>query len=167
MKSFLTLIGLLFVLQTHAQVKSEDAMEKLKPLVGNWEGKAKSTTGPNQTILLDQSEVIEYRLDDRLLLIEGKGYKEGNLEFNALASIWFDEEKQIYEMQSWLKTGEVTKAYFREIEKNNWEWGFDISQGQIRYNILIVEKDQWVEKGEFSPDGERWFPTFEMTLNRK
>ncbi len=113
MKNYLTLIGLLCVMQVHGQIQSEAAMEKLKPLVGNWEGRAQATIGPNQTILLDQTEVIEYRMDNKLLLIEGKGYKEGNLEFNALATIWFDEGKQIYEMQSWIKTGEVTKSLFQ------------------------------------------------------
>jgi hypothetical protein len=50
--------------------------------------------------------------EGRMLLIEGKGYQNEDLVFNAVGLVTFDEGNQKYEMQSWLATGEKTNAYF-------------------------------------------------------
>lgn len=150
-----------------AQMTSEQALGKISFIEGQWLGTAHVTTGPGQIVVLDQHENVELRLNGKLLSIEGKGYNEGNLEFNAFAVVTFDERNQDYEMQSWLSTGQKTKAYIKVHNNDHWEWGFDIPQGKVRYFITLNEKGQWSEKGEFSPNGSDWYPSFNMLLDRK
>jgi hypothetical protein len=168
MKKLLLLASLAFGSFTvMAQMTSEQALGKISFIEGEWLGTAHVTTGSGQNVTLDQHENVELRLDGKLMSIEGKGYNEGKLEFNAFAVVTFDEGKQDYEMQSWLSTGEKTKAYIKVHKDDLWEWGFDIPQGKVRYFITLNEKGQWSEKGEFSPNGSDWYPSFNMLLDRK
>jgi hypothetical protein len=168
MKKLLLFVGLVFgSFSVLAQMTSEQALEKISFIKGQWQGTANVTTGPGQNIVLDQHENIELMLGGKLLSIEGKGYNDGKLEFNAFAVVTFDESKQEYEMQSWLSTGEKTKAYIKVHNDDQWEWGFDLPQGKVRYFISLNEKGQWTEKGEFSPNGSNWYPSFSMLLDRK
>lgn len=150
-----------------AQVSTQEAMGKLCFLLGGWEGEAKAVMGPGQTQVVNQHEIVELKLGGRMLMIEGKGYQNEALVFNALALVTFDEDNQKYEMQSWLATGETTKAYFEERGENFFEWGFPLPNGKVRYFISLDEEGRWKEKGEFSPDGNSWYPSFEMLLTKK
>ncbi len=68
-------------------------MKKLEFLTGNWQVQAKVSTGPNQTLVMDQHEEVEYRMEGNMLIIKGNGYQENNLTFNAVAVITFNEAK--------------------------------------------------------------------------
>lgn len=154
-------------MSVYGQISSQEAIKKLSFIEGKWEGKASVTTGPGQTMQLNQHENVELKLGGKILSVEGKGYNEGKLEFNAFAIITFDEAKQEYEMLSWLASGQKTKAYVTVQDDKNWEWGFDVPQGKVRYFITLNEKGQWSEKGEFSPNGKTWYPSFNMLLDKK
>lgn len=168
MKKLLLLTNLVIcTYAVQAQMTSDEAIKKLAFIEGQWQGIAKVTTGPSQNLVLDQHENVELRLGGKLLTIEGKGYSEGKLEFNAFAVVTFDEGKQDYEMQSWLSSGEKTEAYIKVHNDVQWEWGFEFPQGKVRYFISLNEKGQWSEKGEFSPNGSVWYPNFNMLLDRK
>ncbi|WP_194775397.1 DUF1579 family protein [Pararhodonellum marinum] len=150
-----------------AQVTSEEAIKKLAFIEGQWQGKSNVTTGPGQNMVLDQHEHVELRLGGQVMIVEGKGYQGEELEFNAFAVITFDEARQEYEMNSWLSTGQKTEAYIKVHDQEKWEWGFEIPQGKIRYLISLNEKGQWIETGEFSQDGNTWYPSFNMLLDKK
>lgn len=168
MKNLLLIAGLVFSsFSVSAQMTSEQALGKISFIEGQWQGTANVTTSPGQNLVLEQYENVELRLSGRLLSIEGRGYIEGKLEFNAFAVVTFNESNQEYEMQSWLSSGEKTEAYIKVHNDDLWEWGFDIPQGKVRYFITLNEKGQWSEKGEFSPDGSAWYPSFNMLLDKK
>jgi hypothetical protein len=168
MKRHLLLIGMMIYWNTgQAQMTSVEAIKKIAFIEGQWEGIANVTSGPGQNLELDQQENVELKLEGKLMAIEGKGFNKGKLEFNAFAIVTFNEENQEYEMQSWLSTGQKTKAYIILHEENHWEWGFDIPQGKVRYFIMLNDKGQWSEKGEFSPNGSVWYPSFNMLLTKK
>lgn len=151
-----------------SQQDAEQAMEKLAFLVGNWQGTAQASTGPGQQVNLQQHETVEYRLAGKMLLIEGMGYEEEKLVFNALAAITFNEQKQEYEMTSWLSTGQNTQAYLLDKGDKKFEWGFEIPQGgMVKYEISLNDQGQWVETGQYSPDGNQWHPSFSMLLDKK
>ncbi|HLW20593.1 MAG TPA: DUF1579 family protein [Cyclobacteriaceae bacterium] len=167
-KTLLIYLMVGFAWNALAQQSAEEAMGKLDFLVGNWQGTAQATTGPGQQLNLEQYELVEFRLNGRILLIEGKGYEKGDMVFNALAAVAFDEHKQEYEMTSWLSTGQNAQAYLLVKGENTVEWGFDIPQGgKIKYDISLNDKGQWVETGQYSPDGSQWYPSFNMLLTKK
>jgi len=45
------------------------AMRKLTFLVGKWEGEARLLRGPGEPILMTQSEEVQYKLDDLIMVI--------------------------------------------------------------------------------------------------
>lgn len=163
---FILLFGL--SMNLWAQQSAQEAMGKLSFLEGNWQGTAQTTTGPGQQIHLQQHERVEYRLGGKMLLIEGKGFENELLKFNALAIITYNEQQQEYEMTSLLHTGQKTDAYFVEKGENIFEWGFDIPKGgNVKYKITLNEKGQWEETGQYSPDGSQWYPSFYMLLDKE
>lgn len=174
-----SLIGMVLIASmgvVQGQVKTQEAMKKLEFLTRNWQGAAKVSTGPNQSLVLDQHEQVEYRLDGNMLIIEGKGYRDENLSFNAVAVITYHEPKQEYQMQTWLNADEMKNTqsasdiapYWREVAEGVWEWGFEVAQGgKIKYTLSLNEKGQWVEQGEYSPDGSTWYQSFNMVLDKK
>ncbi|WP_170073218.1 DUF1579 family protein [Mongoliibacter ruber] len=164
--TILTSIMLMISSLVIGQVSSQEAIKKLDFLLGEWEGQAKAVTGPGQVQELHQFESVELRMGEKMLFMEGKGYQENEMVFNAVGLVTFDEGKQEYEMQSWLATGEKTKAYFKEKGDKFFEWGFELPNGKIRYFIKLDEKGRWSESGEFSPNGEVWYPSFEMLLSK-
>lgn len=52
----------------------------------------------------------------------------------------------------------------------NWEgeaWTINPGNGfKIRYTITLSDAGQWIEKGEWSRDGENWSQFFGMTLDK-
>ncbi|MBD8488559.1 hypothetical protein IFO69_07380 [Echinicola sp. CAU 1574] len=151
-----------------AQEKADEAMKKLAFLEGKWEGKAMAMQGPGQQMNLDQHEDVSYKLGGKMLFIEGKGYQGDSLAFNAVAVITYNEWKEGYEMKAWRANGQSTDAYLKELGQDHFEWGFDIPQGgKIKYEISLNDQGQWHEVGQYSPNGEKWYPSFEMTLDKK
>lgn len=172
-------ITLLFVLFSISFVQSQppknESHEKMKALnflTGEWQGEGWISFGPNQTHQFNETEKIQYKLDGSILMIEGRGIDKNSspelqkIIHNAFAIINYDSPNNKYLMRAYKANGQFVDADV-EVGENSLVWGFEISQGKVRYTIKINEKGQWHEIGEFSRDGENWFKNFEMTLNKK
>lgn len=145
-------------------------MQKLAFMAGKWRGVA-AIRQPNGTLLkVNQEEDIQFKLDGTVLLIEGTGRNTDNnsISFNALAILSYSQQTQEYKFKSYLVDGNQTDAYFKIIEENHFEWGFELpTNAKIRYDLVLnPQKKSWLEKGEYSPDGITWFPFIEMTLTK-
>lgn len=148
----------------------KEQMNVLSGFSGRWKGDATMTQQGGITIQLVQEETIEYKLDSLILQFEGIGRKTNDqtkISFHALAFVNYNALKKNYEMKSFLMDGKQTDAFFKVIEKNKYDWGFDVPGGKIVYHITLdpIAK-KWHEKGEFSPDGSQWYPFFEMNLTK-
>lgn len=168
--SLLILITATAAAQDYSIVCREQ-MNVLSYFAGRWQGEAKVTQQGGVVIDVAQEETIEYELDSLILHVEGVGRRKTDLSkihFHALALISYNAAKKSYEMKSFLKDGKQTDAFFTVVEKNRYDWGFDVPGGKIVYHITIdPDKRQWNEKGEFSRDGTQWFPFFEMNLTKQ
>ena len=164
------LIALLITgFQLQAQVSVEDVkarINKLNSLVGEWEGTGWYQHGPNQRYDIKQTENVELRLNGTLLLVEGKGYVNDSLAFNAIALFSYNPQKDNYKIESHLFDGKATVASGSFREDGSFQWGFSFPSGQIKY-VITFDEDSWHETGEFSRDGEQWYKTFEMNLTKK
>jgi hypothetical protein len=146
-----------------------DAMARLAFLVGDWEGIAWHQT-PTQRDSLWQTERVRYKLRGQILLIEGLGRRwtgtatPGDTAFNAVAIVdWLPERS--YAMRSHTLDGREG-TFPIEVSDSGFGWGVEFPGGRIRYTMRLTPAGEWSERGEFSRDGERWFPTFEMLLRR-
>ncbi len=155
-----------------AQPPSKVAQEQLQKLAywqGDWKGEASIRRGPGEPTVVIQEEHIEFRLEGTILLIEGIGKSptDGSKTFNALAIINYDETSNEFKMKSYLQEGRSTDAWFKIVADNQYEWGFDIASGKIKYTIILDAKQgTWNEKGAYSQDGNNWMPFMEMNLKK-
>lgn len=176
MKTIVTsLIFMLTCPLVHAQDLAQVSREQLKALryfAGNWRGEAtiQQRGGPPMKVL--QEERIEWRLDSLVLTIEGTGRDPVTQKkvFQAFAVVAYNPQTQQLGMKSFTLEGRQTEAYFKVVEENKFEWGFDLPNGKakIKYTItLSPQSKSWYEKGEYSPDGAAWFPTIQMNLTKQ
>ncbi|MEZ4972200.1 MAG: hypothetical protein R2820_02770 [Cyclobacteriaceae bacterium] len=171
--TFVSLIIMGFHFQIFAQrpdysKQCKDAMNELSYFIGDWKGQANVMT-QNGELIVDQTERIESALGGVAILIEGIGRVHNEIEFNALGIINFDPFTKQYKLRSYLKEGLATDAYFKVLEPNKYEWGFDAqAAGKFRYTIKIdPSKRTWNEVGEMSRDGNAWMKIIELNLVKK
>lgn len=175
MKTIIMIIGGLLAFNARVWAQRPDfspqckeAMQQLAYLTGDWAGKANVITQQGEREL-EQTEHIEWKLDGLALAIEGTGSSNGQAEFQAFAVVNFDPFTKQYKFRSYVKEGYSTDAYFRVLEENKFEWGFDIpTGGKTRYTILLDPKQKsWNEVGEYSRDGNTWMKFIELNLIKK
>lgn len=146
------------------------AMEKLSFLVGDWQGEAMAVTGPGRQVRVWQTEWVRPKLKGQILAVEGLGRlltDTGPTDtlFNAWAVIDWAPDRG-YFMRSNVLDGRVGEFPVHVTERG-FVWGFEVPGGQVRYSMVLTPQGQWHERGEFSRDGQRWFPSMEMRLDRK
>lgn len=163
--------ALLFVLpvllsaQTPAPVIPE-AMARLAPMVGTWAGEGWIRRGPGEPQRFKGQEVVEARLDGRVLLVEGRHLdaKDSRPVHHAFAVISQDEAAGGYHFRSHLADGR-SGDYRAEWKDGAFVWYMEIPHtGRMRYTIRI-EGRTWKEVGEMEREG-RWFPFFGMEMTR-
>ncbi|MDN4166834.1 hypothetical protein QWY31_15085 [Cytophagales bacterium LB-30] len=155
------------LMAAQAQMTAEEAMKKLHFLEGEWQGKAWTSMGKGQEYTLDQHEKVQLKLNGTVVQVEGIGRENGAVAFQALGLMSYNTYKQAYEFRAYRDNGLFTDAYLEVKGDKNLEWGFSIpSGGKIKYVIQINEQGQWYEIGHYSPDGNNWYKTFEMTLDK-
>lgn len=145
------------------------AMARLGFLAGSWEGSAWYQTAQGRRDSLWQTEDVRFKLRGQVLIIEGLGRRgipsaPGDTVFNAVAVVdWLPERG--YAMRSHTLEGR-SGTFPLQLSDSGFVWGLEVPGGQVRYTMQLTATGQWHERGEFSRDGERWFPTFEMRLRR-
>lgn len=149
----------------------KEQMNLLSFFTGKWKGDATITQQGGLVVQVAQEETIEYKLDSLILQFEGIGRRKNDLtkiSFHALAYVSYNAMKNNYEMKSFLMDGKQTEAFFKVVDKNKYDWGFDVTGGKIVYHITVDQTARkWNEKGEFSPNGIQWYPFFEMNLTKE
>jgi hypothetical protein len=145
------------------------AMKKLVFLVGTWQGSGWIMFGAGKRETFTNTETVQMKLGGAAVLIEGLGKNEkGETAHNALGLLTFDAKKGVYNFRAHLANGDSLDIT-PEITDKSFIWGFrnEAAKGDIRYTITLNEKGNWLEIGEFSPDGgKQWFKIFEMELKK-
>ena len=99
---FITFNFSLLIAQPTISQNHLDAMAKLEFLVGDWKGNGWMYVQGGQKISFEQTEKVQWKLDNSILLIEGKGLSEGKIVHDALAIISFNPNQSSYQFQSYL-----------------------------------------------------------------
>lgn len=151
-----------------ARQKVDSAMAPLAWLAGEWHGRG-SVQMPAGREEADVVERVESRLDGRVLVIEGigrdaaAGTADARVVHHAFAILSYDPDAGQYVMRAF-RDGRFVDAETR-LEDGVFSWGFPVPGGRIRYYIRD-DGGEWLETGEFSPDGANWRRFFEMRLKR-
>lgn len=170
MRTFMVLVVSIFLCfslkaQTNEQIQKK-AMQQLDWLQGEWVGTtAVNMSGKNSVVSM--KETVIPSLDGTILKITGVGMEKDSVVHDALAVISFDVEQQKYRWNAWRIPGGTYAAYEITVGKQSFEWSTKVKGGQTRYKAALNEKGQWIEIGEFSSDGTKWYKFMTMTLDKK
>lgn len=154
------------ILTDDAAPKPTPEMKPIEFLVGAWKG-----TGWVQTREGKQeftiNEKVESKLNGSVFLVEGIGKaSDGHIAHHALAFFHFDKQKNEFRIKAFRKDGGYVDAK-GEMKEGKFIWGFDQPQaGKVRFTLHLNDRNQWVEIGEFSRDGNQWMKFMEMTLDK-
>lgn len=152
---------------------AKEQMNVFLDWTGHWqgEGSVQMGQGPAKKSLVD--EHIEYKLNGTIVTVEGIGKSlepenKDQISHHAYAILYFDQSTKEYKFNSHLKDGKNAQSWFKIIDNNKYQWGFDVPTGKIRYSIqLDASANTWNEIGEFSNDkGSTWHKFFEMNLKK-
>lgn len=179
MKPLLLSITLLFAMhvqKSFAQAPNaaetiKQEMKKIAYLEGQWKGEAVMKRGNTPPVKVLQEENVQFKLNGTILLVEGVGRSiesQNTIAFNALGIISYNPYTKQFAMKSHTMEGNQTEAYFKVLEENHFEWGFETPQkAKIKYDIVLNPTSKtWTEKGEYSQDGTTWYPFITLTLNK-
>lgn len=122
-----------------------DAMQKLSFLVGQWKGEATVSMGPGGPRRLQQTEDVQFKLGGLVLLVEGTGRNpvSGAVEFNALATVSFDEASASYRFRTHSGGNYVETEL--TVRDRGVEWGFTAGSARITSTMHLDDSGQWVE----------------------
>lgn len=148
-----------------------EGMKELAFMDGVWRGEAWIVLPTGEKRNMIQTERIGPFLDGAVKVIEGRGYTDGKLEFNALGIVSYDPAKKTYSMRSYAQ-GMVGDFPLTRTD-DGYFWTIPAGPMTIRYTAT-VKGDTWREVGErieISSEGGQAIPHepqkfFEMNLKR-
>jgi hypothetical protein len=144
-----------------------EAMKKLAFLVGTWSGDAIVIRGPGDPIKVRQTEEVQYKLNGLVLLIEGTGrnLSTGDVMFNALATIAYDDTANAYRFRAH-NDGRYLDTDLK-VSTNGFEWGYKAGPAVVGFVMRLTEKGEWLETGDVTMGTNPPQKTFEMTVRRQ
>ncbi|MFC2129487.1 hypothetical protein ACFLQX_01770 [Bacteroidota bacterium] len=159
-------IFILVVTSVNAQNTGTDSVSKaevskLSMMEGQWAGSGWMIQRDGQRHEFTQTENAQFKLDNTLLLVEGKGKIEGEIIHQALACISYNKEEGNYHFTSWLPNGQ-TGNFKAELIEGKFYW---YPNDYVRNIFDLNENGQWHEIGEKNRGGN-WVQYFEMTLDK-
>jgi hypothetical protein len=121
-----------------------EAMKRLAYLAGHWTGPALISRGPGEPIHLTQSETVQFKLDGLVLLVEGESTgSDGKAQFQALATIAFDDSTHTYRFRAY-NDGRYIDTELT-VQPDGFAWGFDAGPARIQNTMHLTAKGEWQE----------------------
>lgn len=144
------------------------AMEKLSFLVGKWAGEVRIYRKPDEPLVLDQTEDVQFKLDGWVLQIEGIGRTKtgGQPMLQALGMISFDDERSVYRMRAF-NDGRFLETDVALLDDGkSLRWGFSIGEIKIASLLRINERGAWTELHEITIGAQPSRKFMELAVTR-
>jgi hypothetical protein len=164
--SFLLLGGTLLA-QAPTQPTPEHvaAMKKLSFLVGEWRGESWTMVGKEKRTSTG-TEIVQSKLNGTIITVEGT-FKDaaGKTVHNAFGVFSFNPRSDLYRFHAYTSAGQMADAKVSMRDKG-FDWSFEAGPGvQVKYQVRLDEKGEWVEKGEMTREGST-VQFFEMRMRK-
>lgn len=132
---------------SNASEAQRQAMRKLSFLVGRWSGPVTIYRGPGEPLHLTQSEDVQYKLNGLVMLVQGKSTgSDGKAQFEALATIAFDDAAHTYRIRAY------NDGHYVDMEltvmADGFSWGFTSGPAHIVNTMHLTSKGEWQEATE-------------------
>jgi hypothetical protein len=139
------------------------AMRKLGFLAGRWSGPATIFRGPGEPLHRTQTENVQFKLDGLVLLIEGKSTgADGKAQFEALATVAYDDASQAYHIRAY-HDGYYVDAPLT-VTADGFSWGFATGPAKVENEMHRTGKGEWQETTEVTVGENPAQRTVEMLL---
>jgi hypothetical protein len=143
-----------------------EAMKKLDFLVGKWSGPASVSLGPGAPIQLTQSELVQFKMDGLVLLVEGTGRDaSGKIVYQALGTIAYDDAASTYRFRAY-NNGHYLDTDLKVTPKG-FEWGYTAGPLKVKNVMRINEKGEWAETTESAYGAAPPRKSVDMALQRQ
>lgn len=143
-----------------------EAMQKLSFLVGRWSGPVTVVRGPGEPLKLTQTENVDYKLDGLVLLIEGRSSgPDGRAQFEALATIAYDDSSHTYHIRAY-NAGHYVDTELT-VEAGGFSWDFHSGPAKIQNTMHLTAKGEWQESTDVSFGSNPTHRSVEMLLERQ
>jgi len=120
------------------------AMQKLSFLAGHWSGPITIVRGPGEPLRMTQSENVQFKLDGLVLLIEGKSTgADGKVQFEALATVAFDNVSQSYHFRAYHDGNYLDTVL--TVLPDGFSWGYTSGPAKIENTMHLTTKGEWQE----------------------
>jgi hypothetical protein len=142
------------------------AMQKLAFLAGHWSGPVTIVRGPGEPLHLTQSENIQFKLGGLVLLIDGKSTgADGKAQFEALATVAFDNASQSYHIRAY-HDGNYLDAPLTVLA-DGFSWGYTSGPAKIENTMHLTAKGEWQETTKVTYGDNPPRPSVEMLLTQE
>ena len=142
------------------------AMHKLAFLDGRWSGPLTVFRGPGEPLQLTQHENIEFKLDGLVLLIEGKSTgADGKAQFEALATVAYDDATQTYHIRAY-HDGRYVDAPLTVLA-DGFSWGFAAGPAKVENTMHLTAKGEWQETTDVTVGENPAQQSVKMLLKRE
>ena len=155
-------------LPTHLFSQAMDStMQAFAPLVGQWSGSGWVRTKTGKQVTFNQTEDVQFKLDGQLLVVNGIGKDptSGVNVFEAYGILNYDAQQKHYFFNAYTLEGQHTMANI-DLGNNQFDWWFKTPNGGTVKYTLKYNDTSWTEDGNFSSDGQNWYPFFYMELSK-
>ncbi len=143
-----------------------EAMQKLAFLTGRWSGSVNIVGGPGAPLHLTQSEDVQYKLSGLVLLIEGKSTDaDGKAQFQALATIAFDDASHTYRFRAY-NGGHYVDTELTVLA-DGFSWEMTAGPARIINTMHLTSKGDWQEATEVILGGSPPRRSVDMLLQRQ
>jgi hypothetical protein len=140
-------VGLAAQAPPSATEAQRQAMRKLAFLAGHWSGPITVIRGPGEPLHLTQSEEVAYKLDGLVMLVEGKSVSsDGKVQFNALATISFDDTSKTYRFRAYNEGRYIDTEL--AVTTGGFSWGFEAGPAHVANTMHLTGKGEWQESTE-------------------
>ena len=150
-----------------------EAMRALDFLVGDWEGTGWIQMGRERRLTFSQRETVRRAAGATALVIDGEGTgtsagsDSGLVIHDAFAIVTYDGEAKRYRIRALRAATGTAADDTPQVDEGKLVWGLAVpGGGRMRFTIVRTPAGEWLETGEYSPDGARWFKSTEMTLRK-
>jgi hypothetical protein len=142
------------------------AMQKLAFLAGHWSGSVTVVRGPGQPLKAIQTEVVQYKLDGLVLLVEGRSTApDGKVVFSALATIAYDDAAKTYRFRAY-NDGRYVDAELA-VPGNGFSWSYGAGPAHVVNTMKLTETGEWQESTEVEMGSGPPRKVVEMLLERQ
>ena len=150
---------------TQASPEHVAAMKKFDFLLGEWRGESWTLVGKEKRTTTG-TEIVQSKLNGLVVTVDGT-FKDarGQTVHSAFGVFSFNPRSDLYRFQAHTAAGQMADAKV-SMRDQGFDWSFEASPGvQVKYEVRLDEKGEWVEKGEMTREGTK-VQFFEMRMRK-